>query len=156
MLSFNPRRLHRDSMVFFEHAGSVKNGIVIMNDPFVFQCTVRLVDKPQDTTGKGPSGSGSLVVKYSDLRNESQGKSRKRSGKFLRYEFIKIKRLRMLRNLDPNKNAQRPKPKKNIQGGKPQEDILRSLDYFELPEKDITSKFSPCIKCVKKANLSCN
>ena len=43
------QRLHSDSMVFFEHAGSVKKRIVIINDPFVSQCTVRLVDKPQDT-----------------------------------------------------------------------------------------------------------
>ena len=26
-ISFNPRRLHRDSMVFFQHAGSVKKGL---------------------------------------------------------------------------------------------------------------------------------
>ena len=26
-ISFNPRRLHRDSVVFFEHAGSVKKGL---------------------------------------------------------------------------------------------------------------------------------
>ena len=42
-------------MVFFEHAGSVEKEIVIINDPFGSQCTVRLVDKPQDTAGKGPS-----------------------------------------------------------------------------------------------------
>ena len=68
-LSFNPRRLHRDSMVFFEPAGSVKKVIVIINDPFVSQCTVRLVDKPQDTAGNGPSGGGSFYVKYSGFRN---------------------------------------------------------------------------------------
>ena len=55
-ISFNPRRLHSDSMVFFEHAGSVKKGIckkgiVIINDPFVSQCTVRLVDKPRILRG---------------------------------------------------------------------------------------------------------
>ena len=58
--SFNPRRLHRDSMVCFEHAGSVNKGIIIINDPFVSQCMVRLVDKPQDTAGNVPSCSGSL------------------------------------------------------------------------------------------------
>ena len=73
-LSFNPSRLHRDSMVFFEDAVKVKKEIVIINDPFVSQCTVRMVDKPQDTSGKGPSCS--LYVKHSDLRNESQGESR--------------------------------------------------------------------------------
>ena len=40
-ISFNPKRLHRDSMVFFEHAGSVKKGIVIINDLFVSQCRVQ-------------------------------------------------------------------------------------------------------------------
>ena len=48
-LLFKIKRLHRDSMVFFEHAGSVKEGMVIINDPFVSQCTVRSVDKHQET-----------------------------------------------------------------------------------------------------------
>ena len=64
-ISFNPRRLHRDSMVFFEHAGSVKKGIVIINDPLGSQCTVLLVDIPRDTAGNGPSCSGNLYVRYS-------------------------------------------------------------------------------------------
>ena len=76
-ISFNCSRLHRDPMVFFEHAGSVKKGIFIINDPFVSQCTVRSVDKPQDTAGMRPLCSDSLYVKYSDLRNESQGDPRK-------------------------------------------------------------------------------
>ena len=57
-LSFNPRRLHRDSMVFFVRAGSVKKGIFIINVPFLSQCTMRFVDKPRDTAGNGPSCSG--------------------------------------------------------------------------------------------------
>ena len=35
-LSFKPRRLHRYSMVFFKHAGSVKKWIVFFKDPFDF------------------------------------------------------------------------------------------------------------------------
>ena len=46
-----------------------------INDPFVSQCIVRLVDKPQDTVWNEPSCSGSLYVKYSGLQNESQGES---------------------------------------------------------------------------------
>ena len=65
-------------MVFFEHARCVKKETVIINDPFVFQCTVRLVDKPQDTAGNGTSCRGNLYVMYSELRNESQGESRNR------------------------------------------------------------------------------
>ena len=75
-------------MVFFEHAGSVKKGIFIINDPFVSQCTVRLVDKPQNTASMRPSCSGSLYDKYSDLRNESEGNPRKQVGESLPDEFI--------------------------------------------------------------------
>ena len=65
-------------LVFFlEHAGSVKIRIVIINDPFVSQCTVRVIDNSHDTAGIGSSGSSNLYVKYSDLRNESQTESRK-------------------------------------------------------------------------------
>ena len=79
-------------MVFFEHVGSVKKGIVIIGNPFVSQCTVRLVNKLQDTAGNGPSCSGNLYVSYSELRNESQGESRKRvAGESLPDEFIKFK-----------------------------------------------------------------
>ena len=78
-LSFNPRWLHKGSMVFFEHAGSVKKGSVIINDPFVSQCTVRLVIKTQAARNE-PSGSGVLYVKHSDLRNDSQAESSKRAG----------------------------------------------------------------------------
>ena len=78
-------------MVFFEHAVSVKEGIVIISDPFVSQCTVRSVDKPQDTAGNGPSCSGSLYVRNSELRNESQCESRKQAaGESLPDDFIKI------------------------------------------------------------------
>ena len=35
-ISFNHRRLHMNSMVFCEPAGSVKKGIVIFNDPILF------------------------------------------------------------------------------------------------------------------------
>ena len=76
-------------MVFSEPAGSVKKRIVIMNDAFESQCTVRLVCKPQDTAGNGPSCSGNLYVRYSELRDESQGESRKRlAGESLPDYFI--------------------------------------------------------------------
>ena len=42
-------------MVNFEHAGGVKKEIVIINDPFVSQCTVRLVNNTQDTGGNEPA-----------------------------------------------------------------------------------------------------
>ena len=66
-LSFNPRWLHRDSMVCFKRAGSFKKGIVIIKDRFVSQCTVHLVNKPQDVAGNGPTFSRSLYVKYSNF-----------------------------------------------------------------------------------------
>ena len=61
-ISFNPRWLHRDSMVLYDAPRecsmlreSVKKEIVNINDPFVSQCTVCLVDNPQDTAGNGPT-----------------------------------------------------------------------------------------------------
>ena len=103
-ISFNPRRLHRDS-VFFEHTGSVKKGIVIINDPLMSQCTVRMVDRPQDTAGNGPSCSGNLYVRYSELRNESQGKSRKRvARKSLPGEFLKF----MITDAEKSRPEQKP------------------------------------------------
>ena len=104
-------------MVFFEHAGSVKKRIVIINDPFVSQCTVRLVDKPQDTARNGPSCSGNLYVRYSELRNESQGESRKRvAGESLLDDFIKF----MITDAEKSRPEQKPsEPKaKKKQGGK--------------------------------------
>ena len=77
-------------MVFFDHAESVKKGVVNINDPFESQCRVRLVDKPQDTAGNGPSCSGILNVKYSDLKNESQDDSRKRVRESLTGDFVKF------------------------------------------------------------------
>ena len=55
---------------FFNVLGVSKKDI----DPFVSQCTVRVVDRPQNFAGNGPSGSriGSLYVMHSDLRNESK------------------------------------------------------------------------------------
>ena len=154
-LSFNPRRLHRESMVFFEHAGSGKKEIVIINDPFVSQCTVRLVDKPQDTAGNGPSCSGSLYVRYSELRNESQGESRKRvAGESLPDDFMKF----MIKDAVKSKPEQKPsepKAKKQTEE-KPQENILSRLDYFELPENDLPLKFAPCINGVIQVKLSWN
>ena len=92
-------------MVFFEQAGSVKKGIVIINDPFVSQCTVRLVDKPQDTVGNGPSSSGKLYVRYSEFRNESQGDSRKRvAGESLPDDFIKF----MITDAEKSRLEQKP------------------------------------------------
>ena len=112
-LSFNHRRLHRDSMVFFEHAESVKKGIIIINDPLVSQCKVLWVDKPQDTAGSKPSCSGSLYVMYSELRNESQGESRKRvAGESLPDDFIKF----MIKDSEKSSSDQKPsepKAKKN-------------------------------------------
>ena len=122
-------------MVFFEQAGSVKKGVVIINDPFVSQCTVRLLDKPQDTAGNGPSCSGNLYVSYSELRNESQGESKTRvAGESLPDDFIKV----MITDAEksrPERKTSEPKAKKNKEE-KPQEDILSRLDYFELPECD--------------------
>ena len=54
------------------------------------QCTNRLVDKPHDTKGNGPSSSTSLYANYSDLRNESQSESWKRVGQLLPDDFIKF------------------------------------------------------------------
>ena len=117
-------------MVCSEHAGSDKKGIVIVNDPFVSQCTVCLVDKTQDTAGKnGPSCSGNLYVRYSELRNESQSDSRKRvAGESLLDEFIKL----MITDAEKTRPEQKPSElmaKKNKEE-KPQEDILSRLDYF--------------------------
>ena len=123
-------------MVFFEHAGSVKEGIAIINDPFVSQCTVRLVDKPQETTGNRPSCSCSLYVRYSELRNETQGESRKRvDGESLPENFIKF----MIKDAEKSRPEQKhsePQAKKK-QEEKPQEDILSRLDYVELPENGV-------------------
>ena len=81
--------------------GVSKSGLY---DPFMSQCTVLLVDKPQDTTGNEPSGSDSLYVKYSDLRNESQNESRKRIGQSPPYEFIKI----MIKEVEKPRPKQKP------------------------------------------------
>ena len=96
------------------------------------QCTVRLVDKPQDTASRA-SCSGSLYVRYSELRNESQGESRKRvAGESLPDDFRKF----MIKDAEKSRPEQNPselKAKKNKEE-KPQEDFLSRLDYFELPE----------------------
>ena len=138
-------------MVFLEHAGSIKKRIVIINDPFVSQCTDRLVDKPQDFAGNGPSCSGSLYVRYSELRNESQGESRKRvAGESLPDDFIKI----MINDAEKPRPKQKPsehKAKKINKEEKPQDDFLRRLDYFELPENDMPLKFAPT-----QGKLSCS
>ena len=155
-LSFNLRRLHRDSMVFFEHAGSVKKGIVIINNPFVSQCTVRSVYKPQDTAGNGPSCSGSLYVRYSELREESQGESRKRvDGESLPDDFLKFGITDAEKSI-PKQKPSEPKAKKTNKKQKPQEDILSRLNYIELPVIDIRLKFAPCINGVKQVKLSFN
>ena len=104
---------------------------------------------------KGPSGSGigSLYVKHSDLRNESQDEPRKRVKESLPDDFIKL----MIRNaekLDPSKIL-RDQGQKN-KGEKPQEDILSRLDHFESPESDIPLKFAPCVKGVIQVRLSSN
>ena len=141
-------------MVFIEHAGSVKKGIVIINDPFVSMCTVRLVDKPQDTVGNGPSCSGNLYDRYSELRNESQGNSSKRAaGESLPDDFIKI----MITDAEKSRPKQKPlerKAKKKTSSKKPQEDILSRLEYFELPESDIPLKFAPSINGVIQVKRS--
>ena len=89
--SFNPRRLHRDLMSLFRTNWECQKRIVIIIDPFVSHCTVRWVDKPQKTAGNGPSCCSSLYVKYSNLRNESHGQSRKRvtATSFLKKFMIK-------------------------------------------------------------------
>ena len=114
-------------MVFFEHAGIGKKEIVIIKDTFVAQCTVRLVDKPEDTAGNGPSCSGSLYVRYSELRNESQGESRKRvAGESLPDDFMKF----MIKDAEksrPEQKPSEPKAKKNKQKGK------TAGRYFESP-----------------------
>ena len=141
-------------MLFFEHAGSVKKEIVIINDHFVSHCTVRLVDKPQDTAGNGASCSGNLYVRYSELRNESQSESRKRvAGESLPEDFIKF----MITDAENSRPEQKPSElnKKNKEE-KPQEEILGHLDYFELPESDIPLKFARCINGVIQVKLSSN
>ena len=96
-------------MVFFEHPGSVKKGIVIINDPFASQCIVRVVDKPQNTAGNGPSCRGNLYVRYSRLSNESQGESRERvAGESLPDNFIKL----MITDAEKFRPEQKPKAKK--------------------------------------------
>ena len=133
-------------MVFFEHGGSVKKEIVIIIDPFVSQFTVLLVDKLQDTAGNGPSCSGNLYVRYSELRNESQGESRIRvTGESLPDDFIKFV-ITDAEKFRPEQNPHSTRQKQ--QGGKPQEDSLSRLDYFELPENGIPLKFAPCINGV--------
>ena len=122
-------------MVFLEHARSVKKETVIINDPFVFQCTVRLVDKPQDTAGNGTSCRGILYVMYSELRNESQGESRNRVAReSLPDDFIEFV-IKDTEKYRPKQKPSDPKAKKNKKE-KPQEDIWSHLDYFELPESD--------------------
>ena len=107
------------------------------------------------TVGNGPSCSGNLYVRYSELRNESQGDSRKRfAGESLPDNFIKF----MITDAEksrPEQKSSEPKAKKNKEE-KPQKDFLSRLDYFELPESDIPLKFAPCINGVKQAKLSCN
>ena len=63
-----------------------------------------LVDKPQDTAGHEPSDSGSLYVKYLDLRNQSHAESRKGNEKTLTDFFIKF----MIE--DPENSRIKPKP----------------------------------------------
>ena len=85
--------------------------MVIINDLFVSYCTVRLVDKAQDTAGNGTSCSGSLHVKCTVLRNESQGKSRKRVEKSLPDNFLKV----MFKGSEkrrPEQKSSEPKAKK--------------------------------------------
>ena len=64
--------------------------MVIINDLFLSYWTVRLIDKAQDTAKNGTSCCGSLHVKCTVLRNESQGESRKRVEKSLLDTFIKV------------------------------------------------------------------
>ena len=114
-------------MVFFEHAGSVKKRIVIINDPFVSQCTICLVDKPQDTAGNGPTCSGSLYGRFSELRNESQGESRKRVAvESLPDAFIKFLN-RDAEKFRPDQKPSESEATKNIQEGK------SAGRYFESP-----------------------
>ena len=70
-------------MVFFEHAVNVKKWSVIINDNFLSQCTIRLVEKPQNTAVNGPSCSRSLNVKYLALRSMSQVESMQQVGELL-------------------------------------------------------------------------
>ena len=120
------------------------------------QCIVCLVDKPQDTAGSEPSCRGSLYIRYSELRNESQHESRKRvEVESLPDDFIKI----MIKVAEKSRPEQKPiesKAKKPNQEEKPEEDILSRPDYFDLPENDIPLKFAPCISCVIQVKLSCN
>ena len=129
-ISFNPSRLLRDSMVFFDFlimVGVSKKGLSSSTTLFVSQCTVRLVDKPQDTAGNAQSCSGNLYVMYSELRSESQGESRKRvAGESLPDDFIKF----MITDAEKSRTEQKPstpKAKKNNQGGK------TAGRYFESP-----------------------
>ena len=96
----------QDSMVFFEHAESVKK-IVIINDPFVSQCTVHLVDKPQDFAVNELSGSGCSYIRNSDLRNKSYAESGKRVGEPLPDGSITSKDAEKPRNEKTNEEENR-------------------------------------------------
>ena len=104
--------------------GVSKKGLSSSATLFVSQCAVRLEDKPQNTAGNGQSCSGSLYVRYSELRNESQGESRKRvAGESLPDDLIKF----MITDAETSRPEQKPSTpkakKKTIKEEKPQEDI---------------------------------
>ena len=102
--------------------------IVIINDTFVSQFTVRLVYKPQDTAGIGSSCSGILYVRYSELRNESQGESRKLvTGESLPDNLIKFTITDAEKSRPKQKPLEPKAKKKNKQGGK------TAGRYFESP-----------------------
>ena len=117
------------------------------------QCTVRLLCKPQDTAENGPSCSGNLYVRYSELRNESEGESRKRlAGESLPDDFINFVISDTEKSRPEQKISESKDKKKQTLRKKPREDISSRLDYFELPESDIPLKFAPCINGEKQVN----
>ena len=139
---------------FFQHAGSVKKGL---SSSTTLSCpSAQIVWSTNLRIQNGPSCTGNLYVRYSELRNESQGESRKRvAGEPLPVDFIKI----MIKDAEksrPEQNPQNPRPKKKNKEEKPQEDILSRLDYFELLESDIPLKFAPCINGGIQVKLSSN
>ena len=77
-LLFNPRRLTRNTDVFFCAACEtdcvdkciLMTGVVLYNDPFKRECTLRILDSEHDENPREEPEANILVVKYNQLRNQ--------------------------------------------------------------------------------------